>query len=235
MAIYTIGDLHLSLGASKPMDIFRGWDDYVEKLRRGFECVNADDTVVLCGDLSWGMSLEQAREDFRFISELPGRKILLKGNHDYWFETVSKSQAFFTANGFENMEILNNNAFLAEGVAICGTRGWIYDDNVDGTHNGKIMAREVQRLETSLRAAEKLSCTEKLCFLHYPPRFGSYVWRELIDVMYRYEVKRCWYGHIHGSGHRHAVQGKVEGIEYSMISADYVDFVPQCIKIGANG
>ena len=231
MALFAIGDLHLSLGAAKPMDIFHGWDGYVDKLKVGFERVGADDTVVLCGDLSWGMSLEDAREDFRFIDELPGKKILLKGNHDYWFTTATKAQNFFAENGFAPMEILNNNAFSYGDAAICGTRGWIYDENIDGTHNGKIMAREVLRLEASLKAAEKLTPSEILCFFHYPPRFGNYVCEDLIALMVKYGVRRCWYGHVHGYGHRNAVTGTVDGIEYNMISADYVGFVPQKVEI----
>jgi len=231
MALYAIGDLHLSLGASKPMDIFAGWDGYVEKLKRGFARVAAEDTVILCGDLSWAMSLDDAREDFRFIDELPGSKILLKGNHDYWFTTATKAQKIFAENGFNAMEILNNNAFAFNGAAIAGTRGWIYDENIDGTHNGKIMAREALRLEASLKAAEKLSPSEILCFFHYPPRFANYVCEDIVALMKRYGVRRCWYGHVHSFGHRHAVTGMVDGIEYNMISADYVDFVPQIIDI----
>ncbi|MDR0839257.1 MAG: metallophosphoesterase [Oscillospiraceae bacterium] len=228
MALFAIGDLHLSLGASKPMDIFGGWDGYVEKIKAGFERVEPDDTVVLCGDLTWGMTLEDALEDFRFISELPGKKIILKGNHDYWFTTVAKADAFFEKNGFRDMEILNNNCFLYGDAAICGTRGWLFDENLDGTHNGKIMAREVLRLEASLKSAGE---REKLCFFHYPPRFGGYVCDDLIAVMEKYGVKRCWYGHVHGRGHRHAVTGSVGGIEYNMVSADFVNFIPQNICI----
>jgi len=231
MALFAIGDLHLSLGTSKPMDIFNGWDGYVEKLTAGFERVAPDDTVVLCGDLSWGMSLEDAREDFRFISQLPGRKILLKGNHDYWFTTATKAQNFFAQCGFPPMDILNNNCFEYGDAAIAGTRGWIFDENMDGTHNGKIMAREAIRLEMSLKAAAKLGKREILCFFHYPPRFADYVCEDIIALMKQYGVYRCWYGHVHGYGHRRAVTGWVDGIEYNMVSADYLNFVPQEIEV----
>ncbi|MDR0905684.1 MAG: metallophosphoesterase [Oscillospiraceae bacterium] len=231
MALFAIGDLHLSLGASKPMDIFGGWDGYVEKLKAGFERVAPDDTVILCGDLTWGMTLDEAREDFRFISDLPGKKIILKGNHDYWFTTANKAQTFFAQNGFTGFEILNNNCFAYGDAAICGTRGWLYDENMDGTHNGKIMAREVLRLEASLKAAEGRGFAEKLCFFHYPPRFKGYICADIIAVMQKYGVKRCWYGHIHGTGHRHAVTGTVDGVEYNMVSADFVNFVPQLIDV----
>lgn len=231
VALFAIGDLHLSLGGSKPMDIFGGWDGYIEKLQNGFRRVAPEDTVVLCGDLSWAMTLAEAEEDFRFISRLPGRKIILKGNHDYWFTTVTKAKSFFDACGFCNIEILNNNSFdvsLADGkeIAVCGTRGWLFDENIDGTHNGKIMAREVMRLESSLKSAGD---REKLCFFHYPPRFKDYLCADIVETMKKYGVKRCWYGHIHGYGHRYAVTGWVDGIEYNMISADFVGFEPQNI------
>ncbi|NLB29318.1 MAG: serine/threonine protein phosphatase [Clostridiales bacterium] len=233
MALFAIGDLHLSLGGAKPMDIFCGWDGYVEKLQKGFEIVKPDDTVVLCGDLTWAMSLPEAEEDFRFVSALPGKKILLKGNHDYWFTTVSKAKAFFELKGFEGIDILNNNFFPyttggGEDIAICGTRGWLFEENLDGTHNGKIMAREVLRLKASLEAAGD---REKLCFFHYPPRFKDYVCTDIVDMMRSYGAKRCWYGHIHGHGHRYAVTGWVDGIEYNMVSADFVEFTPQIVCI----
>ena len=241
MALFAIGDLHLSLGGSKPMDIFGGWDGYIEKLQKGFGVVAPEDTVVLCGDLTWAMSLEEAHEDFQFVSQLPGKKIIIKGNHDYWFTTASKAKTFFELNGFSNIDILNNNFFsyTAENgseVAICGTRGWMFDENLDGTHNGKIMAREVLRLESSLKSAElsqgdNSRDMEKLCFFHYPPRFKDYVCADIVEMMKKYNVKRCWYGHIHGSGHRFAVTGWVDGIEYSMVSADFVGFSPQSICI----
>jgi predicted phosphohydrolase len=230
MALFAIGALHLSLAASKPMDVFGGgWDGYVEKIRAGFTRVADTDTVVLCGDLSWGMTLEESLEDFRFIAALPGRKIVLKGNHDYWFETVSKCRKFWESRGIYGIEILNNNHFMYENTAICGTRGWLYDENMDGTHNGKIMAREVMRLEASLKSAPPGS--ERLCFFHYPPRFKNYVCADLIDVMEKYGVTRCRYGHIHGPAHRLAVTGEVGGIEYGMVSADYLDFTPSVIDM----
>jgi predicted phosphohydrolase len=235
--LYAIGDLHLSLGSDKPMDVFGGgWDGYVEKLRVGLSKVKPEDTIVLCGDLTWAMTLDEAVLDFRFIADIPGRKIILKGNHDYWFETVAKANAFFERNGFENIEILNNNYFLYEverKYAICGTRGWLFDENMDGTHNGKIMAREVMRLDASLKAAASALGpeTEKLCFFHYPPRFGNYVCEDVIATMKKHGVRRCWYGHIHGAGHRYAVTGWVDGIEYNMVSADFLNFVPQRLCI----
>ena len=235
MAIYAIGDLHLSLNADKPMDVFGGnWDNYVQKIQEGFSALSGGDTCVLCGDLSWGMTLEESLMDFQFIDSLPGKKIILKGNHDYWWSTVTRAKAFFEKNGITTIDILNNNSFhvgsAGNGVAVCGTRGWFCEETANTTHDApvshdtKIMAREIGRLEASLSSAPDFD--EKICFLHYPPIFRNYVCRELIDVMTRHGVKSCWYGHIHGIGHRYAVTGLVEGIEYHMVSADYVGFSP---------
>ena len=146
MALYALGDLHLSLGTNKPMDIFGDkWQNYVEKLRRGFEPLTENDVTVLCGDLSWGMSLQQSLADFQFIHQLPGKKILLKGNHDYWWETASKMQRFFDENGLTSLEILHNNCLFYGDLALCGTRGWFYELDNAGTHNEKMLARVPQR------------------------------------------------------------------------------------------
>ena len=228
MALYAIGDLHLSLGSDKQMDVFGGgWRNYTEKIKNGFSMLGPDDVCVLCGDTSWGMSFEESARDFEFIGELPGRKIILKGNHDYWWATATKMDAFFRKIGVNNIDILNNNCFFYEDAAICGTRGWLVDEETNAGHNAKIMARETSRLRSSLRAAER--AMEKLCFFHYPPRFKDIVCRDIISVMNEFGVKKCWYGHIHDYAHRFAVCGEVEGIVYEMISADYVDFTPQRI------
>ena len=210
------------------MDVFGGgWNNYVEKIRAGFSALEPDDTCVLCGDTSWGMSFDESIEDFKFIGELPGKKIILKGNHDYWWATVSKLKAFFSDNRIENIDILNNNCFFYENAAICGTRGWFMDEETDAGHSMKVMARETARLRASLEAAG--GAVVKLCFFHYPPRFKDIVCRDIIAVMNEYGVRECWYGHIHGQGQRFAVCGEVEGILYRMISADFVDFIPQRI------
>lgn len=226
MALYTIGDLHLSHSAQKPMDVFGGkWQNYMEKLREGMSVLRDGDTCVLCGDISWAMGIDEALEDFLYIDGLPGRKIILKGNHDYWWNTASKISKFFDANKIESIKILHNNCYFYEDIAICGTRGWFFEENVKGgDHDKKIMNREIGRLETSLKAAE--GALEKMVFLHYPPRFNNFVCREITTLLEKYNVKHCWYGHIHGEGHRYAITGNVEGINYHMISADYVDFRP---------
>ncbi|MEM5781453.1 MAG: metallophosphoesterase, partial [Lawsonibacter sp.] len=190
MALYAIGDTHLSIGSDKPMDVFGGgWTGYVDKLRQGFEGIGPEDTVVLCGDLSWGMSLAQAREDFAFLDGLPGKKLLLKGNHDYWWTTVSKMQQFFQENGFATFEFLHNNCHSYGQVALCGTRGWFYEED-RGQHSAKIFHRELIRLETSLKAGGE---REKYCFLHYPPLYQGYRCQEIIDLLEHYGVTRCYY------------------------------------------
>lgn len=229
MAIYAIGDLHLSLGTDKPMDVFGGaWDNYVSKISEGFSHLNASDTCVICGDVTWGMSLENSLADFKFIDSLPGKKIILKGNHDYWWSTATKIASFFDRNGISSIEILNNNCFVIEETALCGTRGWFYEEETDSAHDKKIMAREKMRLEASLKAAEGHAA--KICFLHYPPVFKNYICRDIIDIMKKHGVKDCWYGHIHSQGHRYAVTGDFEGITYHMVSADYVNFKPVRVK-----
>jgi hypothetical protein len=225
MALYAIGDTHLSLGGSKPMDTFGGkWEGYVEKLRKGFAPLAEQDEVVLCGDLSWGMSLEEALPDFRFIDALfPGKKYLIKGNHDYWWTTGNKMRTFWQENGLNNFVLLHNNCQFYDGVALCGTRGWFFEEDAD-SHNEKVFKREILRLETSLKAAGE---AEKLCFLHYPPLYEGYVCREIVDLLEYYKVKACYYGHLHGGSHRLAQEGRRGSVEYHLVAGDYVDFCPQ--------
>ena len=226
MALYAIGDLHLSFGTNKPMDVFGGgWVNYMEKIGTGFNVLKPDDVCVLCGDTSWGMHFEESLGDFRYIDDLPGKKIILKGNHDYWWNTVTKMIAFFKANGITSIDILHNNCFVYSDTAICGTRGWLFDDEYNAEQNKKIMAREVLRLRASLQAADEQK--EKICFFHYPPRFKNMICHDIITAMNEFDVKRCYYGHIHGEGHRLAERGMIEGIEYEMVSADFINFIPQ--------
>ena len=226
MALYVLGDTHLSLSSAKPMDVFGGnWVGYVDKLLAGFAQVKPEDTVVLCGDLSWGMSLEEAEADFAFLNRLPGQKLLLKGNHDYWWTTAAKMTRFFEEKRFDTFRILHNNAWSYEGTALCGTRGWFFEEEQDG-HNEKVFNRELIRLEASLKAGGE---GEKFCFLHYPPLYQGYRCPEIIRLMERYGVTRCFYGHLHGHSHRLAIEGEQNGIEYHLISADYLDFVPRKI------
>lgn len=228
MALYAIGDTHLSLGGNKAMDTFGGaWEGYVDKLRTGFAPLTAEDAVVFCGDLSWGMSLEEALPDFRFLDGLfPGKKYLLKGNHDYWWTTVSKMMNFFTGEGLTNFSLLHNNCQLYGETALCGTRGWFFEEEADG-HNEKVFRRELLRLETSLKAAGE---REKLCFLHYPPRYQGYICQEIVDLLERYRVAACYYGHLHGGSHRLAQEGRRGSVEYHLVAGDYVGFVPQLVS-----
>ena len=224
MALYAIGDLHLSLGAEKPMDIFGGkWLGYMDKLQEGISCIGPEDTTVLLGDLSWALNLEGAAKDFAWIDQIPGRKIILKGNHDYWWSTAAKFYKFCRENGFENQWILNNNHYEYDGWAICGTRGWFFEEDRGGTHDEKVFRRELIRLETSLKSAGDMN---KMVFLHYPPRYRGYECREIIELLERYEVRRCFYGHLHSESHKLAVEGLWGGVEYRLVSADYIGFKP---------
>lgn len=224
MALYAIGDLHLSLGAEKPMDVFGGkWLGYMDKLQEGISCIGPEDTTVLLGDLSWALNLEGAVKDFAWINQIPGRKIILKGNHDYWWSTAAKFYKFCQENGFENQWILNNNHYEYDGWAICGTRGWFFEEDRGGTHDEKVFRRELIRLETSLKSAGDRN---KMVFLHYPPRYRGYECREIIELLERYEVRRCFYGHLHSESHKLAVEGLWGGVEYRLVAADYIGFKP---------
>ena len=224
MALYAIGDLHLCLGAPKPMDIFGGaWVGYMDKLREGLSVIGPDDTTVLLGDLSWALDLESATADFHWINEIPGRKIILKGNHDYWWSTAAKFYKFCERNSLSNLWILNNNHYEYGDYAICGTRGWFYEEERSGEHDEKVFKRELMRLEASLKSAGE---RHKIVFLHYPPKYKGYECPEIIDLMKRYDVRRCYYGHLHGASHGLAMEGQWDGIEYHLVSADKLGFRP---------
>ncbi|MGI6499114.1 MAG: metallophosphoesterase [Oscillospiraceae bacterium] len=220
MALYGIGDLHLSLSVKKPMDVFGGvWEGYVEKLKKNLAILQPEDTLVIAGDISWGMNLEEAEADLAFLHALPGKKILVKGNHDYWWNTTGKMQRFFADHGLTSLEILHNNCHFYGETAICGTRGWFYEE----TGNAKVFRRELMRLETSLKAAGE---RDKICFLHYPPCYQGYVCKEIMQILEQYQVQHCYYGHLHGGSHRLAVNETINGVCYHLISADYLNFAP---------
>lgn len=224
MALYAIGDLHLCLGAPKPMDIFGGnWTGYMDKLKEGMSVIRDADTTVLLGDLSWALSLEESAADFAWINEIPGRKIILKGNHDYWWSTAAKFQKFCAAHDFTDMLLLNNNCYEYGDWAICGTRGWFFEEERSGAHDEKVFRRELCRLEASLKAAGE---KQKLVFLHYPPKYKGYECREILELLEKYEVRRCFYGHLHGGSHALALEGLWDGVEYRLLSADYLNFRP---------
>ena len=228
MALYAMGDLHLCLGAPKPMDVFGGaWVGYMEKLKRGLSVITGDDTLILMGDLSWALDLNSAVADFAWINEIPGRKIILKGNHDYWWSTQAKFTKFCVENGFSDLNLVNNNCYFYDDWAICGTRGWFFEEERSGDQGEKVFRRELIRLEASLKAAGD---REKMVFLHYPPRYKGYTCREILDLLKSYGVRRCFYGHLHGASHKLAMEGTWDGIEYRLLSADYLDFQPYIVK-----
>ena len=228
MAIYAIGDLHLSVAAKKPMDIFSGWDNHAEKLIENWRRkIRDEDTVVLAGDTSWGMDLAQAAADFRLIHKLPGQKILLKGNHDYWWDSLAKMNGTLAKHELHSLRFLHNNSYFVQGMHICGSRGWLFESGE--AHDEKIIRREAIRIEASLKSRSGQP-GETVLFLHYPPIFGSQTQEAFIALMQQYGVKKCCYGHIHSSGHKYAVQGNCRGIEMKMISSDYLAFDPLLIK-----
>lgn len=225
MAIYAISDLHLSKSVNKPMDVFGSlWEDYENRLLRAFEKLSDEDITVIPGDISWAMSLSESLLDFKFIDALPGKKVISKGNHDYWWETATKTKRFFAENGITTIDILHNNAHLIGDTALCGTRGWFYEEENGGSR--KIYEREIGRLRRSLEEGVRLGARHLLCFLHYPPLCTGYECQEITDMLSEFNVEKCFYGHLHGFGHKSAFQGVYKNVEYMLISADYLSFEP---------
>jgi len=209
------------------MDVFGGaWVNYMDKLQQGLSCITEQDTTVLLGDLSWALDIGSAVADFAWIDKIPGRKIILKGNHDYWWSTATKFYSFCAENGFENQFILNNNHYEYDGWAICGTRGWFYEEDRSGTHDEKVFKRELLRLEASLMSARDLP---KIVFLHYPPRYKGYECPEILALLEKYNVRRCFYGHLHGASHGLAMEGLWNNIEFRLVSADKINFQPYIV------
>ncbi len=229
MSIFAIGDTHLSLNSDKPMNIFKGWDDYVERLSANWQAVvEPKDTVVVMGDVSWAMSLSEAQKDFTFLNELPGQKIILKGNHDYWWNTRRKMEDFFVENGFSTLHILHNNAFLVDGFSICGTRGWFYDDTQSEPE--KVLLREVQRLKTSIDAGRALG-GEPIVFLHYPPITLQQRCKPILDFLEQEKIERCFYAHLHGSAAYSSYRGEFQGTHFELLSGDFLKFCPKLIEL----
>ena len=229
MSLFAIADPHLSLGTDKPMDVFHGWSDYVPRLKENWErLITPDDTVVVGGDISWAMKLEECYEDFSFLHSLPGQKIFLKGNHDYWWQTKKKIEDYLVAHGFDTIRILFNNAYEVGDFAVCGTRGWYYDK--EGEHDIKVINREIGRLKTSYAAALATG-KRPIVFLHYPPVYGDVECEEIMNTLLELGVKNCYYGHLHGERtHKNAVQGNYKGIDFHLISCDYTRFVPVLVR-----
>ena len=226
MALYAIADLHLPLGIDKPMNIFgKSWENYVSRLEENWQkTVSEEDTVVLAGDFSWATYLEESKKDFEFLNKLNGKKIMLKGNHDYWWGTLNKLKEFLKDNGFFDIEFLQNNSFLYKDISICGSRGWTLPQLKGSDEDLKIYARELLRLEMSLKSAEN---PEKIfVFTHFPPVMRDLCENEFTELFKKYNVKKAIYGHIHSSGIKNAFEGDFNGTDYSLVSADYRQFVP---------
>ena len=219
MSLFAIADTHLSFGTDKPMNVFSGWQDYEKRLEKNWNAVVTErDTVVIAGDISWGMKLEDTLEDFRFLNKLNGTKIITKGNHDYWWSTKSKTEKFLKENGIESIKILFNNAYKVDNVAVCGTRGWFFDCSKD--EDQKVLAREV---------AKKLG-GEVIAFLHYPPISLTETCHEIYDTLVEEQIRNCYYGHLHGNSVNWAFRGESDGVNFDLISADYLSFCPKLIR-----
>ena len=228
MSLYVMADTHLSLSVNKPMDIFDGWADYQQRIKKNWEkLIEEKDTVVIPGDICWAMDIEKAVPDFKFLNDLPGTKIIGKGNHDYWWTTMKKMENFMAKNNFDSIKILHNNAYRVGDIAICGTRGWFYD--AEQEKDNKVLLREAGRLRMSIEAALKLG-GEPVVFLHYPPVSQTQVCEEIYNVLLEYNIKRCYYGHLHSYSTRNAFNGERDGIKFSLISSDYLGFMPSLVS-----
>lgn len=229
MSLFAIADLHLSLGCDKPMDVFEGWQDYTNRLEKNWKAVvNEKDTVVIAGDISWAMKLDEAVKDFDFINSLPGYKLILKGNHDYWWSTQKKIAEFLNKNSFNSIGIIHNNSYIVENIAVCGTRGWLY--NSQSEEDKKIVNREVGRLNASIDDGIKKG-GKPIVFLHYPPVYDGSECKEILAVLKARGIDKCYFGHIHGSeAAKKAVTGEYEGIKMKLISCDYLKFLPILVQ-----
>ena len=228
MAVYTISDLHLSLSDhNKSMEIFRGWENYIQKLHDNWvKKIFKEDTVIIVGDISWAMKLEDAKKDFQFLHNLPGRKILIKGNHDFWWSSITKINNFLKENNLSSITPLLNDCIPCENLCVCGSRGWIINPQKDD--DKKILLREIGRLRSSIKKSENYSDLEKVVFTHYPPIFSNNINHQILDVMIESNIKRCYYGHIHGSDSvkKNVVEGLYGNIYFKLVSCDYLNFTP---------
>jgi predicted phosphohydrolase len=241
MALYVIADLHLCTNdmSNKSMEIFgNSWTDYITRIEQNWKrLITDEDTVVIPGDISWALSLDDALSDLKFIDTLPGKKILGKGNHDFWWTTMRKHAQFLEQNDLKTVSFLFNNAYETEDVIIVGTRGWYNDEDAsnipDGTDFSKLTKREAQRLETSIKEGLKLKEAspekEMVAFLHFPPFWNGKASDTVVDVLKKHGIRRVYYGHIHGN---YTVPPILEhdGIQMSIISADYLKFTPKLVK-----
>lgn len=230
MSVFTIADLHLSHSTNKPMDIFGArWENHTERLFENWQSVvKPEDTVIIAGDISWGMRTEDTLADFEFIQKLNGKKIIAKGNHDFWWQTMKKLNAFRDSIGADSIEFLFNNAYLVENYIICGTRGWFPENNY-GPDDEKIVNREAERLRTSILAGLKLkeehTDKEIVVFLHYPPAYNGVKCERICEVIREYGIKRVFYGHLHGAQKSRLVH-QIAGANLTLVSADWLNFTP---------
>lgn len=226
MSLFAIADTHLSFGTNKPMDTFEGWQNYTEKLKKNWnKVVDSDDDVIIAGDISWAMNFEELKPDFDFIENLNGNKIILKGNHDYWWNTLSKMNRFLADNQYKTIKFLHNNSFIAGNISVCGSRGWMFES--DDEFDEKVLNREVMRIRRSLESA---TCNEKFVFLHYPPVTTNSVCKEIIDLLKEFGIKKCYFGHLHGEAAKYVKEGNIEEIDFKLISCDRLNFTPYLIN-----
>lgn len=225
MAIYTIADLHLSFNTNKPMNIFgENWQNYEEKIKQDWQKkVKPEDTIILPGDFSWATYLDETYKDFEFINNLPGKKILLKGNHDYWWTTVTNMRKYIEEKDFKNIDFLYNNSYQIEDKIIAGTRGWNISDDQEDI---RLTNREVARLEISIKdgLSKYGNNKEIVVFMHYPPLTKNYINTGYTKMMKKYNIKKCYYGHLHANSILEAIEGNIDGIEYKLVSSDGLDF-----------
>ncbi|MEN6313519.1 MAG: metallophosphoesterase [Clostridiaceae bacterium] len=229
MAIYAISDLHLALSVDKPMDVFGArWSNYMDRLEENWRStVDTNDYVLIPGDISWATYLSQAYKDFSFIEQLPGIKIISKGNHDYWWTTKNKLDKFLSENGFSSIHFMHNNSFTIEDTAVCGTRGWeMPGEDGFNAEDAKIYSRELQRLELSLKSAVVPDNGRLIAAMHFPVFNSNGVFSEFLGIMEKYRVQLCIYGHLHGEAHKYAVEGTVRGVEFRLVAADRLGFRP---------
>lgn len=239
MSLFVISDLHLDvLTNEKSMEIFGDkWKDYTQKIYKNWtRIITDDDVVVIPGDISWALNLENSVYDLKWIDALPGKKIIMKGNHDFWWSTLTKMKRFFEENNISTIDILHNNAIETENYILAGSRGWFVDKSVQPVKAltadyEKILNREKIHLRMSLEEAKKMQSSsgkEILVFFHFPPIWNGFECIEIIDVLKEYNIERVFFGHIHGS-YNVSSSFEYNGIKFKMVSADFVDFIPQIV------
>ena len=232
MAIFAISDLHLSLNGEKPMDVFGShWENYIDRMQEQWNrVIKQEDLVLIPGDISWAMYLEDTVADFTYLNQLNGQKLLLRGNHDYWWTTLNKMEKFVEEQGFDTLHFLKNTAFFWDEVAICGTRGWTIPHPDSQGEDRKIYERERQRLLLSLEAASQRKPKKILCMMHYPPSEAEESTQGFLDILKEYGVSQCVFGHLHAAAHRFAPCGNWQGVELKLVACDYLNFTPMLIR-----